>query len=273
MVSKADKELLTRSKTFTTANFEQVTEMLEWAGISFGEEEMYKLNKSIKRLAEMSGASEINFKGKIYGTKKDYWVCVGKLPGDEEVSSGQEPRGKGVNEFVYWVTDNLLCDWIQLPDCRPEHLIAGRMIKHVMTGDLNASIDSNPPFPGKERHFLRATLSRIFHATAIVPMGLYEPDEESGDIKMAEEAATLPCEELDKFENWANMLPIILKAGRTTHVKPAGMTDEEAEEAMNKLNDEDKTEARLRPIAEHEKMPVEIDSWTSRICGDVQQYN
>jgi hypothetical protein len=30
------------------------------------------------------------------------------------------------------------------------------MIKHVVTGNLNENIDSNPPFPGKERHFLRA---------------------------------------------------------------------------------------------------------------------
>jgi radial spoke head protein 4/6 len=25
-----------------------------------------------------------------------------------------------------------------------------------MTGDLNAEVNSNPKFPGKERHFLRA---------------------------------------------------------------------------------------------------------------------
>lgn len=70
------------------------------------------------------------------------------------------------------MTTNLLNDWVQLPDARPEHIVAARKIKHVFTGDLNASFDSNPAFPGKERHFLRATLARIFSATAIVPMGL-----------------------------------------------------------------------------------------------------
>lgn len=139
-----------------------------------------------------------------------------------------------------------------------------------MTGDLNACIDSNPPFPGKERHFLRAQLSRIFHATSIVPMGIFEVEEDSGDMKMAEEPASLPCEELEKFENWGNFLPIILKAGRTTHVKPQGMTDEEADELLAKLGDEDKTEARLRALTEHDKFPVEIESWTSRVCGDTQ---
>jgi len=158
MVSKADSGLLSKSHKFSTSNIEHICEMMEWAGISFGEEEMYKLNKSVKRLAEMSGASSLYFKGKIYGTKKDYWICSGTLGGDEEsgLPAGQEPRGKGVNAVVFWVTDNLLSDWIQLPDCRPEHLIIARMMKHVMTGDLNACIESNPPFPGKERHFLRA---------------------------------------------------------------------------------------------------------------------
>jgi radial spoke head protein 4/6 len=58
--------------------------------------------------------------------------------------------------MVYWVTDNILEDWLQLPDILPEQVQAARMIKHVFTGNLNASIDSNPPFPGKERHYLRA---------------------------------------------------------------------------------------------------------------------
>jgi hypothetical protein len=45
---------------------------------------------------------------------------------------------------------------------------------------LNASIDSNPAFPGKERHFLRAQIARITHSTVIIPKGLYEVDDESG---------------------------------------------------------------------------------------------
>jgi radial spoke head protein 4A len=48
-----------------------------------------------------------------------------------------------------------------------------------MTGDLNAEIISNPVFPGKERHFLRAQIARIFAATTICPKGLFEIDEET----------------------------------------------------------------------------------------------
>lgn len=42
-----------------------------------------------------------------------------------------------------------------------------------MTGNLNAPLNTNPPFPGKERHFLRAQIARIAHNTTIAPAGLY----------------------------------------------------------------------------------------------------
>lgn len=90
-----------------------------------------------------------------------------------------ESRGVGANRYVYWVTDNLLEDWIQLPDTTPAHVNGARLIKHILTGNLNASLDTNPPFPGKERHFLRAQIARITHATTIIPKGLLELDEET----------------------------------------------------------------------------------------------
>jgi hypothetical protein len=106
----------------------------------------------------MSGADRIRFAGKILGSHRDYWVAAGALNEPEETNSDPaiEKRGSGVNHLVYWVTDNLLGDWIQLPDCNPSHIVAARRIKHIMTGDLNAEVNSNPKFPGKERHFLRA---------------------------------------------------------------------------------------------------------------------
>ena len=84
MIGKEDKALLTKNKAFVIPNFDEEAEMLGWAGISFGEEEMYMLGKSIKRLAVMSGADSLRFGGKIYGTNKDYWVAYGKLDTAEE---------------------------------------------------------------------------------------------------------------------------------------------------------------------------------------------
>ena len=125
-------------------------------------------------------------------------MAIGRLPQAEEdvKDASMEARGKGVNETVFWVTDNLLNDWIQLPDCKPEHICQARLIKHIFTGDLNAEVDTNPAFTGKERHLLRATLARIFHATAIVPKGLFTLDEETNEVKFSEEFAFPKTDEL-----------------------------------------------------------------------------
>lgn len=61
----------------------------------------------------MSGADKVRFVGKIYGTQQDYWVLSGCLDDEGEVlPANVEKRNRGINQFVYWVTDNLLNDWI-----------------------------------------------------------------------------------------------------------------------------------------------------------------
>ena len=106
--------MLSKHKSFAIPNFEEEAEMLEWAGISFGEDNTLRLSKSIKRLAIMSGADQVRFAGKVFGTQRDYWVAMGRLADAEEENkdASVEARGKGVNETVFWVTDNLLSDWI-----------------------------------------------------------------------------------------------------------------------------------------------------------------
>lgn len=114
LVRKEQKHMLTQDKAFVIPNFFEEAEMLEWAGISFGETETFKLSKSIKRLAVMSGADRLRFVGKIYGSQKDYWLACGVLSQAEELceDKNMEKRGEGVNKLVFWVTDNLLNDWI-----------------------------------------------------------------------------------------------------------------------------------------------------------------
>jgi len=103
-------------------NYQEHAEMFEWAGIGFGPDLSFVIQKSIKRLAMMSGASSIKFFGKILCTNRDYWVAQGTLNVQEQKPSNpiQELRGKGVNETVFWVTHNLMNDWVQLPDAQPE---------------------------------------------------------------------------------------------------------------------------------------------------------
>jgi hypothetical protein len=52
--------------------------------------------------------------GRIYGSQKDYWIACGILTQPEEDDSDLlvEKRGEGANAMIYWVTDNLMEDWI-----------------------------------------------------------------------------------------------------------------------------------------------------------------
>lgn len=49
-----------------------------------------------------------------------------------------------------------------------------------MTGDLNAEIQCYPPFPGKEKHLLKAQLVRITHGCEISPQGLFTESTAEG---------------------------------------------------------------------------------------------
>lgn len=224
----------------------------------------------------MSGAEALRFGGKIFGTQQDYWIAIGRLKYSEEDPSDPtaEPRGKGVNETVFWVTPNLLGDWIQLPDCRPEHIKQARQIKHVFTGDLNAEVNVNPAFNGKERHLLRATLARIFHATALVPKGLFAMDEETNEIKFADDFAFPKTDELRDVKAWANVHPALNLAGRCSHQAPAGLGEEEAAAALEEMEAKDPTTERFRDIGEHTKFGGEEGqpTWLSKVVGDTQLY-
>ncbi len=155
-----------------------------------------------------------------------------------------------------------------MPECKPEYIAFARLIKHVMTGDLNATIDSNPPFPGKERHFLRAQLARIFAATLIAPKGLHEIDEETGQMKFAEDFTLPSTEELKSLEVWGNVQASILKVGRTSHIAPEGMDDEAKEAYLATKGEEDPQLERFRALNEHTPIPGMETAWLSKIVGD-----
>ena len=72
------------------------------------------MNFNFQRLASLSGATQLRFWGKIYGINSDYFIVEGTLNKAEEkaIDLSLEKRGTGVNRYVYWVTDNLLDDWI-----------------------------------------------------------------------------------------------------------------------------------------------------------------
>ena len=141
--------------------------IFQWAGISFGEQETYRLQKSIKKLAAAKPHKSIRFFGKIFGTQRDYYVveATGEVAEedeapaveDEEEADGRlEAPGTGVNELTYYVACDALSEWKRLPDLSYKEMQAARQIKVLFTGDLERAIYTNPFFFGKEKHYLRA---------------------------------------------------------------------------------------------------------------------
>jgi hypothetical protein len=73
-----------QDKKCVVENFMSQAEMLEWAGISFGEQTTILIQKSITKLAQTSGATYMKFFGKVYGLEHDYWVAQGVCKEQEE---------------------------------------------------------------------------------------------------------------------------------------------------------------------------------------------
>jgi radial spoke head protein 4A len=151
-----------------------------------------------------------------------------------------------------------------------------------MTGDLNSEIDCNPPFPGFERHFLRAQIARITHSTMIVPRDLFKTNEENDrDVLLNEDFAVQDTAALSSLENWIHVHPNVLQtSSRITHYIPTSLGEEEREEYIAKKNEEEPVLELLKGINEDvplvpgaEEGEVGVPCWTSKILGDNQQYN
>jgi len=167
----------------------------------------------------------------------------------------QEPRGKGVNERIYYITTNILDDWSQLPDALPEYIVASRKFKYVFIGNLEANIYAYPFFEGKEKHLLRAQIARITHGTTICPKGLYNVNDK-GDIEPLEEAAMPTFEELSAAEGWIHFQRNILMAGRITHFVEQKKDEAEREKELEELKAKDPEKDPLLGIAEDESKVI-----------------
>jgi len=122
----------------------------------------------------------LRFWGKIYASKRDYFIACGNVGKvfQDEIGEEVEPRGKGVNEITYWVTDDLMDKWVELPLISPQHIIIARLIltvkcdidrkiKYMFTGDLERRVKTYPKFRGKEKHLLKAQIVRISFGTEL----------------------------------------------------------------------------------------------------------
>ncbi|CAM9292680.1 unnamed protein product [Choristocarpus tenellus] len=242
--------------------------MWEWAGISFGRLETYRLYLSVRKLAEsLPGDHEsLRFWGKISTREQDYFLVEGKAT-DEGLGEYDEfaQEGKdGANRYTYWVSRSACGEWQELPPVTQAQIVSARKIKRYFTGNLDASVPGYPPFPGTERNLLRAQVARITAGVCVSPSGFFEldEDEEPAAIKVAEEEAineTFPkaVDELMTPDGWVHHELELNILGRCRPMP------EKLDEEGNPVEDEDPPEEvdPLRPLADDTE-----GSWGFRTC-------
>jgi len=150
------------------------------AGIGFGDEQLYMLQTAMNHLADKSHVKRVRFWGKIFGTQKDYYVLYGDKT--ERYSDNPNPAieadGQGVNEMSFWVSNDLLQEFVELPPLKPHHIKVAKKIKVLFSGCLDRKFESLPKFDGEERHYLKAQLVRITHGTMICPVKIFKLRED-----------------------------------------------------------------------------------------------
>ena len=99
----------------------------------------------------------------------------------EEERFGWEKRGKGVNSYTFWATDEPSGIWTELPLVSSEHIVASRSLKLAFTGNLKQKITNTfPLFNGNEAHFLKCQIVRISFSTQIAPAGVFKTNDDDG---------------------------------------------------------------------------------------------
>jgi len=219
------------------------------------------------------GILKLRFWGKILGTSGDYYVAEGQMEaaGDpDENDPDFEPQGTGANAFTFWVTTSLTGSWEKLPHIKPNLIVASRMIKKILTGDLNSKVITHPHFPGTEKELLRAQIARIT-ADTVLCIGGFVTANEDGEIAENAEFVCPPADELAKPQGWTHERAHILRNGRTTHHEIPDEAEEEEEkkkaDAMRKVQENDPVRSRVRGIATDPDL-----AWAVRQSGDKSLY-
>jgi hypothetical protein len=75
---------------------------------------------------------------------------------------------------------------------------------------------------------------------------------------------------MKNLENWSHSLPLLLKSGRCSHFVPTDLDDEVREEFLAKLNEQDKSEDKLKAISDDSSLTaLGLSSWSVKIAGDI----
>lgn len=118
--------------------------LYEWAGVSFGRSDLFRLQLSIKKFVEKSQLSSdterIRFVGRFNTRSRPYYVIEGLSTEDPENLDERAQEGRsGANKFTYWVTQNPETnEWIKLPNVTSEQVIF-----HIFTVTASISLTSS----------------------------------------------------------------------------------------------------------------------------------
>lgn len=238
--------------------------LFEWAGVSLGRTETYRLYLSIKKFSEsLPGEVErLRFFGVIKTRGLPYYILEGLNPEDEEIDETLQEGRNGANKYVYYVAQSCeSIEWVKLPNVTMSQIVASRKFKKYMTGNLDAAIQSFPPFPGTERNFLRTQIALIAGATSVSPAGYFElnEDEDPPVVKLAE-AETLnenfpkPSSELKELDAWVHHEIELNEIGRATALP------EQLDENGDPIEPEEPIEVTAPLKA------VEAEQWAVRVC-------
>lgn len=279
-------------------------DLTKWAGFGFSAADVQALSCSFMHLAGKEGIEQVRFWGKILGQKADYIVAEGKFAGDppevteEDQAEGgmasEMPGAQGMNFYTYWVTTTIYAtadDWVMLPLAKPAQVVASRKVKKILTGDLNAPVVTQPYFPGKEDHLLRAMIADISSNTILAPAGKFVKPEggEGDDARVVQEASEAdpekpfvmpPAKQLVSLDAWVHSRENILGSGKTVGVDKeaaiaaAGDEPEAIAQATRLVEETLKNDPFIDPL-----LPVSMDkppegmttSWSvTRVCDPAE---
>jgi radial spoke head protein 4A len=228
--------------------------LLEWANISLGRSEMFKLHLALKHLAaKNAGVKSLRFFGKLLGRNADYIVAEGVAEAAEEeaddakdgLRNAVQKTGDGPNKFTYWVCSAVGEAWTRLPRVTPQQITVARSLRRYLSGDLTAAVGGHPPFPWGEAAYLRAIISLVSAGTLIAPAGAFTAidGDETGAIEAAAEWDG--SGDLSSADGWVHTALALNRLGRT-RANPPVMNDAGEEVPVE---DAPEASAPLAPIS------------------------
>ena len=255
----------------------QQSKLFEWGGISFSDEEWYKIRIAMKKILLDNDCEYLRFFGKIYGIKSDYYIIQGLLK-TYPMKNPQvhvESRGnEGINRYTFWVSNSILESWYELPDITHEQIVSSRRFKYHLTGDLNAKVKSFVSFPGKEMHLLKCQIIRILHSSCIVPKGYYKISEnfkeqlEGKVTEIDEEFKSPTFEEMKgpEGESWVHEHAYIYPSGK--------VIDPSVEAQVDRLKGINEDEGYKVKEGEGENVnEIDLKYWKVKVVGDQIMHN